>query len=144
MNMINDEKNRLIIEELTATKRLLTDLTEAGSWVINFEPDGSVASVQWGDGLRRLLGYSDLIDFPNELESFIRGIHQEDRDAFIGGISASIYDENIMRTAGYDFRFFKRDGSVVVPQQGDAEPGSRRQTITVQGRDDRCDPDKGT
>ena len=112
MNLINDEKDRRKIEELVATNRLLTDLTEAGSWTINFAPDGSVASVQWGDGLRRLLGYTDLRDFPNELESFMRGIHPEDRDAFIGGIRASILDENITRTAGYDCRYFKKDGSV--------------------------------
>ena len=71
-----------------------------------------MASVQWGDGLRRLLGYTDQRDFPNELESFMRGIHPEDRDAFIGDISASIHDENIMRTAGFDCRYYKKDGSV--------------------------------
>ena len=112
MNRINNEKDMRIIEEQAATNRLLTDMTEAGSWVINFEPDGSVASVQWGDGLRRLLGYTDQCDFPNELESFMRGIHPEDRDAFIGDISASIHDENIMRTAGFDCRYYKKDGSV--------------------------------
>ena len=111
MNRINDEKD-MRTEELAATNRLLTDLTEAGSWTVNFAPDGSVASVQWGDGLRRLLGYTDLHDFPNELESFMRGIHPEDRDAFIGDIRASIHDENIMRTAGFDCRYFKKDGSV--------------------------------
>ena len=111
MDRIYDEKD-MRIEEQAATNRLLTELTEAGSWVINFAPDGSVASVQWGDGLRRLLGYTDPNDFPNELESFIRGIHPEDRDAFIGGIRDSIHDENITRTAGYDCRYYKKDGSV--------------------------------
>lgn len=47
MSGINDEKDRLIIEELSVTNRLLTDLTKAGSWVVNYAPDGSVASVQW-------------------------------------------------------------------------------------------------
>ena len=42
----------------------------------------------------------------------MRGIHPEDRDAFIGDISASIHDENIMRTAGFDCRYYKKDGSV--------------------------------
>ncbi|MBR6088798.1 MAG: response regulator [Anaerolineaceae bacterium] len=112
MNPINDEKNTRRIEELAATNRLLTDLTEAGSWTINFAPDGSVASVQWGDGFRRLMGYTDLRDFPNEMESFMRGVHPEDRDLFIGGLTARIFDEDTMRTAGYDFRFFKKDGSV--------------------------------
>ena len=81
MNQINDEKDRRIIEEQDAAIRILTDLTKAGSWVINFAPDGSLASVQWGDGLRRLMGYSDQSDFPDEIESFLRGIYPEDRDA---------------------------------------------------------------
>ncbi len=111
MNRINDEKD-MLIEEQAATIRLLTDLTEAGSWVINYAPDGSVASVQWGDSFRRLIGYHDQSDFPNELESFARGIHPEDRDAFMGGLTARHFDENSIRTDGYDFRFFKKDGSV--------------------------------
>ena len=112
MNSVNNEKDMRKIEELTATNRLLTDLTEAGSWMINFTPDGSVASVQWGDGFRRLMGYTDLHDFPNELESFLRGIHPEDRDIFTRGLTARIFDEDTMRTAGYEFRYFKKDGSV--------------------------------
>ena len=111
MSLIKDEKDRRI-EEQAATIRLFTDLTQAGSWVINFLPAGSLASVQWGDGFRRLMGYSDQSDFPNEFESFVRGIYPEDRDAFINDMTASVFDKNIMRTAGKDFRFCKKDGSV--------------------------------
>ncbi len=107
MNPIYDEKDTRM-EEQAATIRLLTDLTEAGSWVIHYAPDGSVASVQWGDGFRRLMGYTDLCDFPNELEPFVQGIHPEDRTAFGNGITASLIDDNLMRTTGYDFRFIKR------------------------------------
>ena len=106
MSLTNHEKD-MRIEEQAATIRLLTDLTEAGSWVVNFSPDGSLASVQWGDGFRRLLGYSDQSDFPNDFESFARGIYPQDRDAFIAEMTASVFDESIMRTAGTDFRFCK-------------------------------------
>ena len=112
MDRINDEKDMQIIEEQAETIRLLTDLTEAGSWVINYAPDGSVTSVQWGDGFRRLMGYSDQSDFPNEVESFERGIYPEDRDSLIGDMNASVFDENIMNTKGFDFRFCRKDGSV--------------------------------
>jgi len=84
MNRINDDKQRHIIEEQAATIRLLTDLTKAGSWVINYAPDGSLASVRWGDGFRRLMGYHDQSDFPNEMEPFVQGIYPEDRAALIG------------------------------------------------------------
>ncbi len=112
MNWINDENDRQLIEELAATNRLLTDLTKAGSWVINYAPDGSPASVQWGDGFRRLMGYSDQIDFPNEMESFMRGVFPEDRDTLFDIMNADAFDESIMSTTGYDFRFCKKDGSV--------------------------------
>ena len=112
MSQINDEKDRQIIEEQAATNRLLTDLTKAGSWVLNYSPDGSLASVQWGDGFRRLMGYTDQSDFPNEIESFVQSIYPEDRDAFIGDLTASAFDESIMSTKGYDFRFRKKDGSI--------------------------------
>ncbi len=112
MDRINDEKDSRIIEEQAATIRLLTDLTMAGSWVINYAPDGSLASVQWGNGFRRLMGYTDRRDFPNEMESFTRGVYPEDRDAMLAAMTAGAFDENIMSTSGYDFRFCRKDGSV--------------------------------
>ncbi len=111
MNGINDEKDKRIIEEQSVTIRLLTDLTKAGSWVVNFAPDGSVASVQWGDGFRRLMGYSDRSDFPDEIESFVRGIHPEDREVFIGDTTVNAFNEDIMCKKGYEFRFRRKDGS---------------------------------
>ena len=112
MNPINDEKDSRIMEEQAATIRLLTDLTKAGSWVIDFAPDGSLASVHWGDGFRRLMGYHDWNDFPNEMESFLRGIYPEDRDAFLDDMTAGLFDENTMSTTGFNFRFCRKDGSV--------------------------------
>ena len=112
MTRLNDEKDMQIIEEQAETIRLLTDLTKAGSWALNYAPDGSLASVQWGDGLRRLMGYSDRNEFPDDMESFERGIYPEDRDILIGGMTASDFDENIMSTTGYDFRFYNKDGSL--------------------------------
>ncbi|MBR2760059.1 MAG: hypothetical protein IKD66_02710, partial [Solobacterium sp.] len=85
---IEYKKDRDIIEEQAATIRLLTELTSAGSWVISFAPDGSLASVQWGNGFRRLMGYTDRNDFPDAMEPFLHGIHPDDRDAFIEEMTA--------------------------------------------------------
>ena len=112
MSWINDEKDKQIIEEQAATIRLFTDLTKAGSWVINYAKDGSVASVQWGDGFRRLMGYSSQSDFPNDLESFARGIYPEDREKLFSDMSAGAFDGAIMRTTGHEFRFLRKDGSI--------------------------------
>ena len=79
--------------------------------MINYAADGSVASVQWGDGFRRLMGYSDRSDFPDEIESFVRGIHPEDREVFIGDTTVNAFNEDIMCKKGYEFRFRRKDGS---------------------------------
>ena len=112
MSWINDEKDQKIIKEQAATIRLFTDLTKAGSWVINYTPDGSVKSVQWGDGFRRLMGYKDQSDFPNEIESFVRGVYPEDRESLFRDMNASAFDAKIMSTTGHEFRFCRKDGSV--------------------------------
>ena len=112
MSRINDEKDRKVIEEQAATIRLFTDLTRAGSWIISYTPDGSVASVQWGDGFRRLMGYTDQRDFPNEMESFTRGVYPEDRERLFRNLNASAFDDQVVSTAGHEFRFCRKDGSV--------------------------------
>ena len=112
MNGNNQEKERLVIEEQAATIRPLTELTSAGSWVISFAPDGSLASVQWENGFRRLMGYTDRNDFPDATEPFLHGIHLDDRDAFIKEMTESVFDETITRTTGNDFRFRRKDGTI--------------------------------
>ena len=112
MNGINDEKDKRIIEEQSVTIRLLTDLTKAGSWVINYAPDGSVASVQWGNGFRRLMGYTDRNDFPDELEPFVQGVHPDEREDFLGDTTVHSINEDLICQKGYDFRFRRKDGSV--------------------------------
>ena len=112
MNCMDDKKDNLRIEEQAATNRLLTDLTSAGSWAISYAPDGSVSSVRWGDGFRRLMGYSDKSDFPDDIESFMKGIYPEDKEAIVGDMHASAFDDEVIRKTGKDFRFIRKDGSV--------------------------------
>ena len=108
----NTERYKKVIEEQSATIRLLTDLARAGSWVINFAPDGTVTSVRWGDGFRRMLGYTDINDFPDELNAFLRGIYPEDRSVFPEVVTARSIDEKIMGDEGYEFRFCRKDDTV--------------------------------
>ena len=112
MDCMDDKKDNLRIEEQAATNRLLTDLTSAGSWAISYAPDGSVSSVRWGDGFRRLMGYSDKSDFPDDIESFMKGIYPEDKEAIVGDIHASAFDDEVIRKTGKDFRFIRKDGSI--------------------------------
>ena len=110
-NRTTDIQARRIIEEQTATIRLLTDLTKAGSWVIRFSEEGRIASVQWGNGFRRLMGYTDQSDFPDEITLFLESIHPEDRDAFVRRMSEALFDKTVRQTERNDLRFRRKDGS---------------------------------
>ena len=112
MNTIKDEKAKQFMKEQAATIRLFTDLTNAGSWEVFYNPDGTVSSVKWGNGFRRLFGYKDSRDFPNVMESFTDGIYLEDREAYLKNLNADMFDETVMSTKGYDFRFCRKDGSI--------------------------------
>ncbi len=111
-NGISDIQARRMIKEQAATIRLLTDLTKAGSWVVRYTKDGNISSVQWGNGFRRLMGYTDLGDFPDEISVFLESIPLEDRDVFARRITESIFDRTVTQTEGVDFRFRRKDGSV--------------------------------
>ncbi len=101
-----------IIAEQAKTIQLLTDLTRAGSWIINYAPDGSISSVQWGNGFRRLMGYTDSTDFPNELGPIFQGIYPDDREAFIAYFKNIIEQKDISTTEDFDFRFIRKDGTI--------------------------------
>ena len=104
--------SRKIIEAQAQKIRLLTDITKAGSWVAEYAADGTISSITWGDGFRRMMGYTNQEDFPNDLSIFLRDIHPEDREAFLGDLTASALDENIMGNEGYEFRYRRKDGVV--------------------------------
>ena len=110
-NRISAIQTRRIIEEQAATICLLTDLTKAGSWVIRFAAEGCISSVQCDDGFRRLMGYSDQIDLPDDLSVLQEKIHPEDRDMLIRKMAGSIFDSSAVQTVKNDFRFRRKDGS---------------------------------
>ena len=52
---------------------------KSANWLIEFDPVGNVDNVNWSDGLRHILGYTDANDFPDTLEAVVSLIHPEDR-----------------------------------------------------------------
>ena len=108
---ISDIQTRRIIEEQKGTIRLLTDLTRAGSWVIRYSTEGRITSAQWGNGFRRLMGYTDQSDFPDEIGVFLESIHPEERDAFVRRVTESVFDRTVDQSEGIDFRFRRKDGT---------------------------------
>jgi PAS domain S-box-containing protein len=59
-----------------------------------------------------MLGYTDINDFADEMDNFFRGVYPEDRGIFPEIVTASSLDEKILTNEGYEFRFYRKDGTV--------------------------------
>lgn len=62
---------------------LVSEAIQAGSWYMDCDQDGVITEVNWSHALRRMLGYHDILDFPNELQSWLDALHPDDYEAAV-------------------------------------------------------------
>ncbi len=60
--------------------QLVTHVIRSGFWYIDYDKDGNPADVRFSNELRKLLGYHDVVDFPNDLSSWYASIHPKDME----------------------------------------------------------------
>ncbi len=65
-----DLQNRLDVLEGTI---------RSGVSTVTFDEAGNITSVNWADGIRQLLGYTDENDFPNTFDSWVRALPEDYR-----------------------------------------------------------------
>lgn len=77
----NDEVKELLDKQRKAISIIEHnhEALKSANWIIDFDPVGNVDNVNWSDGLRHILGYKDVNDFPDALEAVVSLIHPEDR-----------------------------------------------------------------
>ena len=77
----NDEVKELLDKQHKAITIIENnhEALKTANWIIEFDPVGNVDNVNWSDGLRHILGYTDANDFPDTLEAVVGLIHPEDR-----------------------------------------------------------------
>ena len=92
----------------------LSQVSEAigvGSWSMDCSAEGNITQVCWSHALRRILGYEDVLDFPNDLKTLISVLHPADRDAVLGRLMTAIWDRNDQLQIGVKCRLMrKKDG----------------------------------
>ena len=89
---------------------MLESLVGCAPWYIYFNEDGSEREINWSQMLRQMLGYENETDFPNTYESWIRSIHEDDREEIVeAGRQARD------KTGFFDrkYRGVKKDGTVI-------------------------------
>ena len=59
---------------------------------MDFDEAGKMIRVSWSDEFRRMLGYHDIDDFPDVLESWSSLLHPDDRERVLREFNETISD----------------------------------------------------
>ena len=109
------------IDEMQENLELVNQVLSSGFWSVECAQSGNPESVFFSHDFRKMLGYHDTLDFPNNLETWERGIHPRDleevsrtfQEAFQDKTNEKKYDvEYRMRMADGTYQWFKDKGEV--------------------------------
>ncbi|MCL2444041.1 MAG: ATP-binding protein, partial [Treponema sp.] len=122
MEMLNaerlaQEKNLIDIHE--ENERQLTLLnavvkaTKIGLWdvgIVDNDLFHQENTFTWSKDFRRMLGYSDEIDFPNVFESWSNRLHPDDKEKAIGDVAKHVADSTGTTPYDVEYRLMKKNG----------------------------------
>ncbi|MBQ7503499.1 response regulator [bacterium] len=80
----------------------------SGNWSVEFDKTAKEKSCHFGDALRKMLGYKDTADFPNEMEAFTRLIHNDDKAYVLNDYWETVRDYSGRRTYSVEYRMLTR------------------------------------
>lgn len=105
------------IDEMQENLELVNQVLSSGFWSVECAQSGNPESVFFSHEFRKMLGYHDTLDFPNNLETWERGIHPRDLEevsrTFQDKTNEKKYDvEYRMRMADGTYQWFKDKGEV--------------------------------
>ena len=90
---------------------LVNEAIQSGPWYMECDRNGVITEVCWSHAFRRMLGYHDILDFPNILASWSGLLHPDDRQETLESLRAAITDRTNQRKFAVDYRVRMRDGS---------------------------------
>ena len=91
--------------------KFISDIIKAGFWYIKFDEYGAIKQINYSDELRALLGYSNAVDFPNALPSWLELIHPHDKEWVKQEIAKEIIGQGHERRRELEYRLRLPDGS---------------------------------
>lgn len=79
-------------------------------WYFDCDENGEIIGINWSHSFRRLLGYHDVLDFPNQLDSWVNLLHPEDKDRVLALLQKAIADKTNQTKYTIEYRLKMRDG----------------------------------
>lgn len=121
------ESNNYNESEMVNEVELLQEALGSGAWNMTFDQNGEMTSVKWSQVFRRMIGYKDESDFPNEFSSFEDRLHPDDRERVVNQYwnavkdytNRTIYDtEYKFLTNNRGYRWFHAAGRIARREDG--------------------------
>lgn len=90
---------------------LINGAMKSGLWYFDCNKQGEIKEVHWSHAFRRILGYHDILDFPNELSSWSDLLHPMDRERTLKLLTDAIADTTGKIKYDIDYRLKMQDGT---------------------------------
>ena len=89
---------------------LVNESIHSALWYFECNENGEIVHANWSHAFRRLLGYHDILDFPNKLDSWSNLLHPEDHDRVMQLLLETIADKTNTTKYNVEYRLKMQDG----------------------------------
>lgn len=81
----------------------------SGHWYFDCDENGKIVDVSWSHAFRRMLGYHDILDFPNKLDSWSELLHPQDKERVMNQLYSAIADRTNQIKYNVEYRLRMKD-----------------------------------
>lgn len=99
------------IDWMQQNLKLINNVIHSAMWRFDCDKSGNIKEVYWSHEFRTMLGYHDILDFPNKLESWSDLLHPEDREATLTLLEQAIQDKTDSVKYDCEYRLKMKNGS---------------------------------
>ena len=89
---------------------LVNESIHSALWYFECNESGEIVNVNWSHAFRQILGYHDILDFPNKLDSWSNLLHPEDYDRVMQLLLETIADKTNATKYNVEYRLKMQDG----------------------------------
>ncbi|MCR5741301.1 MAG: response regulator [Gammaproteobacteria bacterium] len=90
--------------------KIVHEALHSGMWSMTFNEESKMVSCTWSDEFRKMIGFNDENDFPNELNSWSDRLHKDDKDRIINEYIETINDRSGKKTYDVEYRLLTNWG----------------------------------
>ena len=89
---------------------LVNESIHSAPWTFECDETGRIVRASWSHAFRQLLGYHDILDFPNQLDSWSELLHPEDKDRVMTLLLETVADRTNTTKFSVEYRLKLRNG----------------------------------